>query len=802
MHTTKTLFLFILLLTAALTNAQTPQKARTAAQDLTQQLRGTVIDGVLQKPLAGATVTLATQNKTVITDSNGNFTFRNIPIGRQALSISHIGYKTMTQDNIEVEAGKETILSFPMESAPHTEEAAEVKATSRRNQPLNEMSVVSARAFSVEETNKYAAAVNDPLRMATSFAGVFAPFDGNNDIVIRGNSPLGLLWRMEGVEIPNPNHFSNPASSGGGISILSAQLLANSDFLTGAFPAQYGDALSGVFDLRLRKGNTEKNEYTLQAGVLGLDVAAEGPLSFGKDQSGSQKGSFLVDYRYSTLGLLSGVGINVGNGSTYFQDLSYNITFPSGRAGNFNLFGFGGLSNNIVTPKKDSTKWKNFDDRFQGNYSGPTGFSGLAHTIFLDNRTSLHSVLGYSYTSLSFKENYMQDNYTYLPYYNSTDKTPKLTLTSNLDHRFDADNLLRAGYIVDFIHYNYYQQGRQSPTEPDLEEVNASGQTQTVEAYAEWQGKSIPHLQFNAGLHYLELLYNHSYSFEPRASVKWEADSRNSFALGYGLHSQIQQLGVYFAQDTNSAGQTYHPNSNLGLTRAHHFVLSYTHKLEQNLSVKAEVYYQYLFNVPVNANDTNTYSTLNIEAGDYVSDPLINKGTGRNYGLELTVEKFLSNDMYYMVNGALYQSKYTALDGIERNTRFNGNYLFNGVAGKDYTWLDKAGKKKAFGVNVKLIYAGGYRNTPIDEPASAAEEQTVYFQKLAYTLQNPAYFRADLRLSLKKDYRHMTTTLSLDLQNLTGNKNIYDQEYDPFQGKVINLYQTGLIPVLNYKVEF
>jgi hypothetical protein len=236
----------------------------------------------------------------------------------------------------------------------------------------------------------------------------------------------------------------------------------------------------------------------------------------------------------------------------------------------------------------------------------------------------------------------MQDNYTYLPYYNSTDKTRKLTLTSNLDHRFDSDNLLRAGYIVDFIHYNYYQQERQSPTEPYLEQVNAGGGTQTVEAYAEWQGTSIPHFQFNAGLHYLELLYNHSHSIEPRASVKWEADGRNSFALGYGLHSQIQQLGVYFAQDTNAEGQLYHPNNNLGLTKARHVVLSYMHKLGQNMSIKAEVYYQYLFNVPVNANDTNTFSTLNIEASDYASDPLTNKGAGRNYGLELTLEKFLS----------------------------------------------------------------------------------------------------------------------------------------------------------------
>ena len=764
----------------------------------TQQIRGTVLDGVLQKPVAGATVTLPGSNRAAITDSNGNFTFRNVPIGRQTVSITHIGFKSLTQDDIEVEAGKESILTFPMESMAHSEQEAVVKAGSRRNLPLNEMSVVSARTFSVAETNKYAAAVSDPLRMATSFAGVFAPFDGNNDIVIRGNSPTGLLWRMEGVEIPNPNHFSTPASSGGGISILSGQLLANSDFLTGAFPAQYGDALSGVFDLRLRKGNTQKNEYTLQAGALGLDAAAEGPLSLGH----SGKGSWLVDYRYSTLGLLSSIGVKVAPGTTTFQDLSFNVYLPAGRAGNFSLFGFGGLSNSSITPKRDSTKWKKVDDRYSQTYSGPTGLTGLTHTIFLGNSTSLHSVLALSYTDLKLTENYIRNNYTYIPAYYSRDQTPKWTLTSNLDHRFGDNNLLRAGYIVNFIRYNYFQQASQSPTEPFIKQVDVGGQTQTVQAYAQWQTKSLDHLQFNLGVHYLELLYNHTKSLEPRASIKWDAGSRSSLSLGYGLHSQIQQLGVYFAQDTNAMGNIYHPNSSLGLTKAHHIVLSYSYKLAQDLSLKTELYYQYLFNVPVNASDTNTFSTLNIESSDYVSDPLTNKGAGRNYGLEITLEKFLSNNLYYMINGSVYQSKYTALDGVWRNTRFNGNYLINGVAGKDYSWSAKGGKTKTLGINIKLIYGGGYRDTPIDEEQSALEEKTVYYQKEAYTLQNSAYFRADVRISLKKDYRHLTTTLSLDMQNLTGNKNIYDQQYDPVQGKVVNIYQVGLIPVLNYKVEF
>lgn len=767
-----------------------------AQAQLTQRIRGTVLDGVLQRPIPGATVALVSLNRSVVTDSNGNFSFRDVPVGRQSIHVTHIGFKEITQDNIDVEAGKESVLNMPMEADAHTENTVVVKAGSRRNRPVNEMSIVSARAFSVEETRKYAAAVNDPLRMATSFAGVVAPMDGNNDIVIRGNSPLGLLWKMEGVDIPNPNHFSSPASSGGGISILSAQLLANSDFLTSAFPAEYGDAVGGVFDLKLRKGNNEKREYTLQAGVLGLDVSAEGPLS------SSHKGSFLVNYRYSTLTMLDKLGVNIGDGGINFQDLSYNIYLPTARAGAFSLFGFGGQSWQTRSPKRDSAKWEQEDDRLPGKYQSFTGMSGLTHTIFLGSQTKLRSALAYSHTDASLSIDYIQDNYSSIKEYHADDKTPKWTLTSSLDHRFSPGSLLRAGYSIDFIHYNYYQEGRKDPFAPLLLQVDAGGSTQKIQGFAQWQYKPVDPLLFNVGVHYLELMYNHSHALEPRASVRWDMSSRSSLALGYGMHSQIQSLGVYFAQDTNAAGAIYHPNSNLGLTHAQHYVLSFNYKLAEDLNWKTEVYYQRLSNVPVNANDTNTFSTLNIESSDYTSDPLVNKGTGRNYGIEMTLDKHLRNHLYYMLNTSFYQSKYTALDGIERNTRFNGNYVINGVAGKDFVWATRSGKTKTFGVNIRVIAAGGYRTTPINLAQSQLEGTTVYYQKQAYTGQNPGYFRTDLRLSLKKDYRHLTTILSLDLQNMTGRQNIYDQYYDIVKKQVVNIYQAGLIPILNYKIEF
>ncbi len=254
---------------------------------LVQTVRGTVTDRISQAPIPGVVVVALSTDPPIVatTGADGTFRLASIPVGKLDLKLSMVGYRESVMRQLNVNSGKELVLTVGLEEEISELETVQVTAKADKNKPLNEMSAVSTRAFSVEETQKFAAAVNDPLRMATSFAGVIAPNDGNNHISIRGNSPNGLLWRMEGVEIPNPNHFANVGTSGGGISILSAQLLNNSDFSTGAFAAEYGNALSGVFDLRLRKGNNQKREYTFQAGILGIDAAAEGP--FKKAGTGS-----------------------------------------------------------------------------------------------------------------------------------------------------------------------------------------------------------------------------------------------------------------------------------------------------------------------------------------------------------------------------------------------------------------------------------------------------------------------------------------------------------------------------------
>jgi len=758
-----------------------------------QQLRGTVMDIILQKPLPGATVTITSLNYTTITDEAGVFRFKDMPIGSYRITITYSGFKEATLENIAINSGKETVLNIHLEALVKTENEVLVKANSRKNKPLNDMSAVSARAFTVEETQKYAAAVNDPLRMAVAFPGVLAADDGGNSIIIRGNSPTGLLWKMEGMDIPNPNHFSEAGNSGGGISILSAQLLSNSDFVTSAFAAEYGNALSGVFDLKLRRGNNEKHEYTLQAGLLGLDAAMEGPFSK------KYKGSYLIDYRYSTLELLNKLGVLRADGSvTNFQDLSYNIYLPTNKLGTFTLFGFGGLSSENRDPEKDSTKWEEKSDRYPYHFIANTGMSGLTHTILLGSKINLKTSAGISYTKNGYDEDYIEDDYNVSKNYKDNYIVKKWLFNSTLNYKFTNRLNLRAGAIANLIHFNYYQLSAEHEGEPLRERINTEGNTSTQQLFAQGQYKVSNNFTVNAGLHYLHLSLNNTSSVEPRVSAKWNITNKSSIAFGYGLHSQLQIWGVYFARQQNPDGSYISPNRDLGFTKAHHYVLSYSHRLANDLLLKTELYYQQLFHVPVSTKDSSTFSTLNIIDG-YVLDPLVNKGKGKNYGVEISLERYLRNNFYLTLSNSLYQSKYTALDGIERNTRFNGNYIVTLIAGKDFV---SDNKKKTFGVNIKTIYAGGLRTTPIDFAASQSKGYTVFDEYNANTLKNPDYFRTDLRVSMKWNKRHFTSTLSLDIQNVTNRLNVYNQYYNEDENKIVYSYQTGLIPVLNYKIEF
>jgi len=764
------------------------------AQTLTQTVRGAITDKISETPLAGATVIVLGTDPLIGTtaDMDGNFKLTNVPVGKQNIKVSYLGYKEVVIPNVIVNSGKEVVMKISLEE--NILQGKEVVITAdkiEKNKPLNDLTVVSARTFSVEETQKYAAAINDPSRMVSSFSGVLSTDDGNNQISIRGNSPNGLLYRMEGVEIPNPNHFSAVGTVGGGVSILSSQLLSNSDFVTGAFASEYGNALSGVFDLRLRKGNNEKREYTFQIGVLGIDAATEGPFKKGYG------GSYLINYRYSTLGVISKLGVKIGDYVTTFQDLSLNLSLPTKRAGTFGLFGFGGLSNQTGEAVKDSTKWENEWQNKNNNFYANTGALGLTHTLPLGERAYLKTVFAASGTGNGYTEETLNNQYD--PYLSLKEKfsQTKFTLSSVLTQKFNAKHSIRSGIIVNHLMFGVEQKYLDDSTNLFVQQLNTKGSTQTLQAFAQWNYRISEKFTINAGLHYLQLMLNNSYSVEPRASVKYAINSRQTLSFGYGMHSQIQPIGVYFAEFKLNNGNMYRPNEKLGLSKAHHYVLGYDRMLTEYLHIKVEGYYQDLFNVPISPNSASTLSIINNQGG-YLLDTLTNRGKGRNMGVELTFEQFTNKGFYFLLSASLYNSTYQAANGNWYNTRYNGNYNGAFTAGKEFVFNEK----RTLGINIKALYAGGLRNMPINIGESVARGETVYYEEKAFTEKNKDYFRIDVRVSYKRNYKKATGTVALDIQNVTSRENIGGSYFDVNAGAVKNWYQTPLIPVLSYRLEF
>jgi len=759
------------------------------SQTLTQTVRGTIIDKVSKIGLPGASVIIVNTEPLLgtTTDPDGNFRINHVPVGTQVLKISFVGYKDVTT-NLIVNSGKEVVLNIPIEEDITQLEAIVVRPDAEKNKPLNEMAVVSTRTFSVEETRKFAAAVNDPARAAISFAGVVSADDGNNQISIRGNSPFGLLWRMEGVDIPNPNHFAAVGSSGGGISILSSQLLANSDFSTGAFTAEYGNALAGVFDLNLRKGNNEKREYTIQAGVLGMDVAAEGPFSK------NYRGSYLINYRYSTLSVLSKMGVNIGDAVTNFQDLSYNFYLPTNRFGNFSIFGFGGLSDQFQQAKKDSTTWEFDYQRDNSNYFSNTGAAGFKHAYTLNPNAYLQTTVVVSGNNHGYEEDRLDDNYTAQFNYKQNYDTRKVTVSTVLNNKFSARSAMRSGVYLNRYTYALNLRYRDAELNQIVEPLNSKMHAQTVQAFSQWNYKVSKQFSFNAGLHSLYLTNNNTFSVEPRTSIKYELTEQQTFSLGYGLHSQLQPIGIYETRTEQDGSQ---PNKNLDFNKAHHVVLGYDRSLSKYLRIKAETYYQHLYNIAVSNDSNSPVSTLMSEWG-YITEPMVNKGVGRNYGVELTLEQFLHNDLYFLLSTSLYNSEYKTLDNIWRNTRFNGKRAISFTAGKEFNWK----KGRVFGINLRTIYTGGFWETPIDISKSIQLGETHYLESLAYTNQLPDYFRTDIRVSIKRNRARATSTLSLDLQNATNHKNLGGQYFEPQSGEIKKWYMMPLLPILSYKIEF
>ncbi|MFK8038768.1 MAG: carboxypeptidase-like regulatory domain-containing protein [Crocinitomicaceae bacterium] len=764
-------------------------------QDFTQNIRGIIIDKQSESPLPGVQVSIFGSDPIIgtITDLNGNFELKGIPVGRVVMQAKFIGYQMVTIPNLELTTGKELVVNLSLEESTTMLKTVEVKSTDDKTETINKMTSVSGRTISIEEAGKFAGTLNDPARMAQNYAGVSGVSDSRNDIIIRGNSPLGVLWRMEGIDIPSPNHFSSLGTTGGPVSMLNINNLSNSDFYTSAWTANYGNALSGVFDLRLRNGNNAKREHLAQVGFNGFEFGTEGYFSK------KSRASYLFNYRYSTLGVLSALGIDLGVGAAVpqYQDLTFKFNFPTQKAGRFSLWGIGGVSYIDFEPSEeiDTTNLYN-DPNERSGFQSQTGVIGGSHKYFFSKNTFSELILAYSLSSTGgFIDSITEagNNFNRVGF---DRKQMKASANYKINHKINAKNTVAFGVIAENfatdILDTVYSFG-------DYRTISDNeGSANLLQTYLNYQHKFSEKLVFNGGVHSQHFQLTKSNVIEPRIGFKYNLNPRHTLSIGSGMHSQIQPITVYFIEEAVKNTITL-PNQNLGFSKSIHNVIGYDFRISENMRLKTEAYFQYLYDIPVDSFPSS-FSMLN-QGADFVlpnGTGYVNKGTGTNYGVEITLEQFLNKGFYFLFTTSLFDSKFRGSDDIERNTAFNGNYIFNALAGKEF----QINKKLTLAFDLKTTYAGGRRFTPVNLVASNLIGSEVRYEDQLFEDQYPDYFRLDFKTTVKLNGKRVSQKWSVDLQNLTGQQNIFQAGYNPSTKDIGYVYQRGFFPNVQYAINF
>lgn len=771
----------------------------------TGTIRGRVTDIASEIPLEGATVTMAGDSLHIAsTDAEGYYRFTDIPVGRKTLEVTFLGYENITIDNVDVITGKEVTADARLTGNFKNLEEVVISAGTSKDRPLNKFAAVSARQMGVEEISRYAGGRSDVARLATNFAGVSAPDDSRNDIVVRGNSPTGLLWRIEGIPIPSPNHFSTLGTTGSPVSALNANVLANSDFFTSAFPAEYGNAIGGVFDIAFRKGNPDDYEYMVSAGAFsGGELMAEGPLG--------KKGSFLASGRY---GLAGTVGAGGTSAQPNYRDISFNFDLGETSWGRFSLFGIA-ASSDIDFLGDDIDEDDLFAAKDENTYvTSEFGVVGIKHSIRVNDYSTIKTTVGGSFSANNVQQDRIFD------YDTPQENTLKFTDIDNTENRFTLSTVynskinnrftFKAGLLLERFDLKANQTTRSRQTDndgdgyPDYVNILDTDEGYTVtQPFAQGQYRLLEKLTLNAGLHLQAFSLNSEAVLEPRASLSWNFTDKHSINIGYGLHHQNVPAPILFLNQ-NVNGIMQQTNRDLDLIRSNHYVIGYDARFGNEWRAKLEVYYQDIDKAAVEALPTS-YSSLT-EGADFGfsidKQGLVSNGTGHNTGIELTVEKFFSRGFYGLFTTSLFEARYKGSDGIERNSPFNNGYVINLLGGKEFK-VGMQGKNALF-FDSRISTSGGKYYTPVDLEASNAAGFEILQNDKAYSEQYDPYFRLDIKFGMKlnSSKKKVSHQFYIDLQNVTNTENVFVKQYNRLTNSVDQVDQIGFFPDFGYKLQF
>ena len=777
-----------------------------------ETLRGTVKDAITGEPLIGATVKIVElENVAAIADIDGKYQINLSKGGRYTIEANYVGYEPSVTKEILISGAKEVVLDITLRE--NSTELKEVVVRPRVNKEatVNPTVLTGGVMLSMEEASRFAGGYNDPARLVMSFAGVSGEADGSG-LSIHGNAPERMQYRIEGVEVFTPNHFNDLWNAGYGlVSALNSNVIGNSDFFTSTFNANYNNALSGVFDVKMRPGNNTKYENILQIGTVSEELTLEGPISR------KHNSSYIVNYRYGFTSLVDKLGLVDTDGSHMsFQDFSWKLNFPTKRAGTFSVFGLGFLDTNWDERMKIKDTHSAYDASDNDSKLAQL-LAGVSHKILLGNKWTWRSTLAYNMQHLKADEYYYglkrdENDVLIYPleyeepekkYLFSKQKTneDRIIFNTELSKQVNDKWLTQFGgeYSHRFFNLVYRSADRlYAPVETMKDITNMKDDTGLASVF--WQNlyKFNDHLSATAGISANYFLYSKKYSVEPRVSMKWDPNEKNSFALGYGLHSMVEKLDAYFYRDDD--GKLV--NKDLGLTKAHHFQATYMYKFNSNLTLRANAYYQYGFNTPVGI-DGSTYCVTN-RYFNFTDEPLVNKGNTRNYGADITLEHYMSHGFFGQTNISLYRSQYRGVDKVWRNQMYDRRFMFKILGGKE--WIIG---KNVLNVSAKYSIQGGLRYTPIDVDqmnanidAGIVNDEPIYKDNEAFTKHFKPTGIIDLTVSYKINKKRVSHTIAFEGLNILGTDTPMFQRFD-LGTRQVRIDKGGIsLPNIFYRLDF
>lgn len=763
-----------------------------------QNVRGTIKESFTEQVIEGVIVKLIIDNSTykqTISDAKGNFTFTDVQIGFYDILFTHIAYKSFIRPSISVTLSKETVLNIVMENRAKELQEVEVNFNKERGIPNNEMANSSVFSIHPNDARRLAGGLDDPIRVTGTLPGVTAATSFSaNFVSIRGNSPRSLKYQMEGIELPNPTHFARIGGSGGTFTIFSMQLMDKSDFYTGAFSAQFGDALGGVFDVKFKKGNSKQHEMTFQIGTLGVEFGSEGPLSK------KNNASYVLNYRYATVGLG-----RIGNPSSpTYQDLSFNIDIPLAKSkGKLQFFAISGTSDRTREALKDSAEWSKSLDRTKLFLASTTATMGGVYKKYIGTKSVLKATVVGSYSKQSDNKDFVQNDFSIINQKINEYTSIPLTGALSFKHKFGLKHSNITGLSYNTTSHNWRAEKYSFNQNKQIVLMDGTGRSNLLKAYTQSKFTLTEKFNILAGAHFLTYDVTDQQTIEPRLSLNYQLNSRHSVSLSSGMHSQVENYATYLYEETDVNGTTINPNKNLGLSKAVHYILGYRGKVFTNHRLRIETYFQQLYDVPV---DSLTFSTINLEE---LSDlrTLTNSGTGQNYGVDIGFERYTDNGLYYIFNSSVWRSLYTAGDGIQRSSAFDNNYNLRFIIGKEYKLRASKNKKgieryRAFSWNGNLNILGGQVYTPLDFVNSKIEQETIYDESLAFTEKGKTLLFLDFNFSYTINKKKRKSVWAIQIKNLFNNGNALYREYDTVLEKEVEIKSTSFFPNIYYRLEF